>query len=123
MSTLTNYLGTGYAFGIRRLEDAFLYGQSFNRKVHIIIFSDSDFFAMLRSDTDGWSIAEESAKVAGGGATAVLHLHNTKYHAKELERLKSIGWNVHIVNDMKDVVAFAKAFSKAKYDKKGVGKR
>jgi hypothetical protein len=118
MTTLTSYLGTGYAFGIYRLRDVFLSGQTFKRKVHIIVLSDSDLFTMLNVP-DGWAIAEESARVAGGGATAVLHLYEAKWCSDNIERLKSIGWNVHVVNDMKDVVAFAKAFSRAKYDMKG----
>ena len=74
---LTGYLGTGYAFGIPLLADAFAARRPTDRPAHILIVSDHDIFAMLEEKTDGrtgWKIAQEALAAARGGGTFVLHM-------------------------------------------------
>ena len=114
LKVLTGYLGTGYAFGIKRLYDTFIVGEKPKRPAHILIVSDSDLLYMLNSAKKGWEIAEEAAQIAGGGATACLEMRSQ--NNPDIAKLRSIGWTVHLVPDMSAVVTFARAFAKMKYD-------
>jgi hypothetical protein len=71
---LTSYLGTGYAFGILRLEQTFIDGEVAERPCHILVVTDADIFHMLGEVKGGWKIAGVAAERAGGGATIVLDL-------------------------------------------------
>lgn len=115
LATLTDYLGTGYSFGIDRLDQAFLQGAPPERPVHLLVVSDHDWFAMLtRGRADGWEVARRSAAVAGGGATAVLQI-DLDHHARDVARLRACGWEVHAVTSQEEMVAFARAFSRRRY--------
>lgn len=122
---MTNYLGTGYAFGIHRLAETF--DKNFlakqTRPVHILIISDSDMFAMLNTKGDermGWDVAREAIDRCGGGATYVLQIPggtNTLNPRTDsnLVRMQSDGWNVHLVDSMEELLQFAKKFSRMTY--------
>ncbi len=114
LNTLTSYLGTGYAFGILRLKDAFIDAAP-PRETHILIVTDSDLFTMLDRTPEGWEIAEAALKRAGAGGTLALNL-NPAYHDKPIARLKGMGWEVHPVFGQPELLAFARAFSKRKYE-------
>jgi hypothetical protein len=114
LGVMTDYLGTGSAFGIDRLKDTFVACPPRERPTHILVVSDSDFFWMLKTVKTGWDTAAEAPKRAGGGATAVLQLRLGAY-ADDVARLTSLGWGVHVVDSMEEVVAFAQAFARAKY--------
>ncbi len=114
LSVLTDYLGTGYAFGIQRLKDTVVDGPKLPRPTHLLVVSDSDIFSMLGDLKDGWQIAEQAAARAGGGATFVLQIER-KYFQEPVARLESIGWNVYTVKNQEEMVAFAAAFAKARY--------
>jgi hypothetical protein len=118
LRVLTGYLGTGYAFGILRLKEAFLEGGKLKRPAHILIVTDSDFFYMLKEIKTGWEIAQEAVSVAGGGATLVLNIRGPKGHEQEIGRLKDFGWDIHYVVRWGDIVPFARAFSQKKYGEK-----
>lgn len=120
LGTLTSYLGTGYAFGVQRLADAFLQGQPFDRPVHAILITDADLFHMCKELKAGWEIMARAAEVLEGRATAVLQLPWVKHVADDLARLRDCGWSIHLVDSMKDVLAFAKAFSRQTYGRKGL---
>ncbi len=114
LGLLTQYLGTGYAFGIERLETAFPSGTALRRPAHILVVSDSDLFYMLEGHQRGWDIARDAAARAGGGASAVLQVRRQN-HAKPIDRLESLGWRVYCVDSMEELVAFAAAFARLKY--------
>jgi hypothetical protein len=116
MSHLTDYLGTGYAFGILRLKDAFIDAPPPKRPVHILVITDADIFHMLKEVVDGWDIAAQAVKRSGGGGTFVLNIPNPGSYAEPIGRLRGLGWDVHIVNTQQELVAFARAFSKRKYE-------
>lgn len=130
MRSLLNYLGTGYSFGIHRLAETFTEELERTNPVHILIVSDYDIFQMLDEQGDqrlGWDVAKEAVRRAGGGGTYVLQLPG--YHQVEkrfqskLDRMKSDGWHVHMVNSMEEMLDFAKQFSRSRYHQTKVGGR
>ena len=90
---LTGYLGTGYAFGIPLLADAFAARRPTDRPAHILIVSDHDIFAMLDEKTGGrtgWQIAQEALAAARGGGTFVLHMP-PEWEPEKTARLRAAG--------------------------------
>jgi hypothetical protein len=118
MKTLTGYLGTGYSYGILRLKEAFLAGvYEVERPTHILIVTDSDIFHMLGEVKDGYDIARDALAAAQGGGTFILHMGGPGSYPNQIKRLQSFGWDVHYVSDWANLLAFARAFSKAKWGK------
>jgi hypothetical protein len=133
LKTLTDYLGTGFSFGIHRLGEIFVAQTASLRPAHIVIITDNDIFSMLEQTTDGklgWDVARQAATSAGGSATYVLQLPAylmNQSPAKQVispgeERMIRDGWNVAHVDSMDEIVVFAKRFSQASYGKKPAGK-
>ena len=120
MTVLTSYLGTGYAYGIPRLQTPYL--EKVKGKTHLLIVSDDDIFSMLQAQApDGslnFDVAERALNKAGGGGTFVLH-SKARWHKNEVSRLKKMGWGVHFVTDEKEMLAFARAFAGKFYQKSG----
>lgn len=114
LDVLTGYLGTGYAFGIHRLRGEFADRKKGGRPAHILIVTDYDIYSMLKQD-DGWNVARTAVAAAGGGGTYVLHMP-ADWQSAEVAQMRSDGWDVHSVQAMEDLVAFAHAFSKRKYE-------
>lgn len=123
LKTLLNYLGTGYAFGIHRLAETFMPETRPKRPVHILIVSDYDMFAMLDESGNGrvgWDIAREAVQNCGGGGTYVLQLPGYRddvenRYAPQIARMRADGWNVHAVNSLEELLAFARQFSRQRY--------
>jgi hypothetical protein len=123
LNVMTNYLGTGYAFGIHRLAETFGPKYPMPRPVHVLVISDSDMFAMLDETGGGrlgWDIAREAVGHCGGGATYVLQISGGMEALKttsiyRFKEMQSAGWNVHLVDSMEELLVFARQFSRAKY--------
>lgn len=115
LKVLTGYLGTGYAFGIGRLKKTFLDGDPPARTTHILILTDSDIFMMLKEVKGGWRIAREALEVAKGGGSLVLDMDPGWGYQAEIERLRSMGWDVYHVHGDEDLLRFARDFSRAKF--------
>ncbi len=116
LTTLTSYLGTGYAYGIERLRKPFEEKPSV--KSHIIIVTDNDIFSMLDADTQTsqtyWELAEIALKNAGGHGTMVLH-SQPDYNKDLVIRLQKMGWNVYYVTNEDELLKFALEFSQQNY--------
>lgn len=116
LTTLTSYLGTGYAYGIERLRKPF--EQVPAKKSHIVIVTDNDIFSMLDSDTltnqTYWELAELALKNAGGHGTMVLH-SPPDYNKDLVIRLKKMGWKVYYVTNESELLKFAFEFSQQNY--------
>ncbi|MBF4473474.1 hypothetical protein [Flavobacterium sp. HJJ] len=116
LTTLTSYLGTGYAYGIERLRKPF--EEKPNKKSHIVIVTDNDIFSMLNADTETkqthWELAETALKNAGGHGTMVLH-SRPDYQHELVIRLKNMGWNVYYVTNEQELLKFASEFSQQNY--------
>ncbi|MEO8496704.1 MAG: VWA domain-containing protein, partial [Planctomycetota bacterium] len=126
LATLTDYLGTGYAFGIHRLRETFDNLPRGTRPIHILIVSDNDMFKMLDEKASdgptGWDVAARAVDQAGGGATFVLELPDHvlssswgQQSSRYLDKIKAMGWNVSIVSSMEQLVQFARDFSNHNY--------
>lgn len=114
LGILTGYHGTGYAFGLERLRDAFLKGAGPKRPTHILVVSDYDIFHMLEAVPDGWDLIRKAVSAAGGGGTFALEIDPSS-RRKEVGRMRDSGWDVYPVSSQKELVSFARAFSRAKY--------
>jgi hypothetical protein len=116
LTTLTSYLGTGYAYGIERLRKPF--EKEPTKKSHIVIVTDNDIFNMLDSDTQTkqthWELAELALKNAGGHGTMVLHSH-PGYNKDFVIRLEKMGWKVYYVTNETELLKFASEFSQQNY--------
>ncbi|MBU2548392.1 MAG: VWA domain-containing protein [Proteobacteria bacterium] len=117
LKILTGYLGTGYAFGIRRLKETFLDGAKPARPTHVLVVSDSDIFRMLSEVKGGWDLIARTLEAAGGGGTMVLNIPGLNpTWAKKLDRLRETGWLVHLVSSWDELLVFARGFSKTHYE-------
>lgn len=115
LNTLTSYLGTGYAFGIQRLEDQFMNQPPPERPTHALVISDSDMFMMINSVPNGREIVAAIPRICTAGATMVLQIIPGA-RLKEIQELRDAGWKVHIVTNMEEVVAFATQFSRSTWE-------
>ncbi|MCK6522825.1 VWA domain-containing protein [Myxococcota bacterium] len=116
---LTDYLGTGYSYGILRLKETFLDAPPPKNPVHLLIVSDSDIFHMLGAIKEGWDIFAQALTQAGGGGTLVLDLPFAEHYAPQLDRVRSLGWGVHLVRSQEELLSFARAFSRLRFGPKG----
>src|SRR5262249_53574987 len=99
LKVLTGYLGTGYSFGIHRLQDTFASRKSSDRPVHILIVSDHDMFSMLDQQHEGrlgWEIARDAVTQARAGGTYALNMPRD-WEPKKVARMRADGWQVHSV--------------------------
>ncbi len=116
LAILTGYLGTGYAYGIRRLDASILAcSDAFVRPIHLLIVTDSDIFRMLEDTQDGWGIFARAVEVTGGGATLVLDRSDRAHYQDALDRISSCGWDIHHVTDQEELVVFARHFARKHY--------
>ncbi len=112
LGVLTDYLGTGCAFGLPRLAKTFAHPRPGARPVHLLVVSDSDFFGEIDGTAHGWAIAKKAVDNAGGGASAVLRLANADHYAPHLEKLRGAGFTPYLVATEAELVAFARAFAR-----------
>lgn len=120
LSVLTDYLGTGYAFGIHRLDETFAQRKPGDPPAHLLIITDTDIYSMLESDfkkRKGWDVAREAVIAAGGGATYVLHTTGEPYKNAAEKRMRDDGWSVYHVWEWEDLVAFAADFSRRHFER------
>ena len=120
LTVLTSYLGTGYSFGIPRLNTPF--SNPSKPKSHIILVSDDDIFSMLDAkkelgEESNWVIIEKSLKNAGGVGTLVLH-SSRDWRKAEIKRLTDMGWFIYFVTNEQELLDFATEFSKNHYNSK-----
>ena len=118
LAILTDYLGTGFGFGMHHLGPVFDKRRPEGRACHILIVTDGDVFAMLadrQKKRDGWEVARTAAAQARGGATYVLNIP-PRYHQEELVRMQTDGWDVHHIRLWEDLIAFAQAFASKTYE-------
>ncbi|MFN7950405.1 MAG: VWA domain-containing protein [bacterium] len=116
LGVLTDYLGTGASFGLPRLVEAFVAAPRRTRPAHVLVVSDSDLFGEIEGTRNGWELARRATERAGGGATAVLRLDGAAHHAPWLEKLAAAGFEPHVVASQEELVSFARAFARRKFE-------
>jgi len=119
LKILTGYIGGWTCFPIHLLRDTFKERTKQDRAVHILHISDDGIDTMFNTDEKGnvgWDVARMALENGRGGGTMVLNLWQDWTAYPVLVRAhKEQGWDVHRVQTWDQLVAFARAFSKAKY--------
>lgn len=123
LAVLTSYLGTGYSFGVPRLNTPFSNPSKIGS--HIVLVTDDDIFSMLdavkeNKEESNWVIIERALKNAGGVGTLVLH-SNQEWHKEEVTRLKEMGWFIYYVTNEEQLLDFASKFSTNHYSNRRKG--
>jgi nucleoside-diphosphate-sugar epimerase len=123
LGVLTGYFGDGTAFPIHVLRETYATRKPGARAAHILVISDDGVSTMLDSDergNSGWQIAAKALAEAAGGGTLVLNLpDNWEAHAgpyADIRRARDeLGWYVHRVASLEELVEFARQFSRLRY--------
>ncbi|HEX8833331.1 MAG TPA: hypothetical protein VF719_03985, partial [Abditibacteriaceae bacterium] len=120
LQILTGYIGGATAFPIHLLRNTFQPRDASDRPAHILVISDDGVTTMFDSDergNSGWDIARMALEKARGGGTLVLNLYREIDHFAPLVRARNEGWNLHRVQNWDDLLAFARDFSRANYER------
>ncbi len=112
LGVLTDYLGTGWSFGLSRLVQTFVEAPPLTRPAHVVVVSDTDFFNEVDRTKHGWELAKRAVERAGAGATAVLRLADPSAYQAWLDKLHDAGFESHCVASEEELVSFARAFAR-----------
>lgn len=121
---LTGHFGGATAFPIHKLRDTFINRKEHERACHILHISDDGITTMFDTDErgrSGWDIASMALKRAGAGGTMALNLYADWQNADDpaMAHLRAAhteqGWQIHAVNDLSQLVAFAREFAHTHY--------
>ncbi|MEK7323982.1 MAG: VWA domain-containing protein [Chloroflexota bacterium] len=118
LGILTGYLGGATAFPIHILREAHKNRKPTDRAVHILNISDDGITTMFDKDeqgNSGWDISRMALEKGRGGGSMVLNLWQGWEKNADLSRAHSEGWQISVVRSWEELIAFAKAFSAAKY--------
>lgn len=126
LAVLTGHFGGGTAFPIHRLRETFAQRASTAPPAHILVVSDDGVSTMFDTDeqgNSGWDVSAQALARARGGGTLVLQLP-TRWDQQQaphssfdaiLRARDQYGFAVHAVTNLDELVAFARAFSRARY--------
>jgi len=119
LQVLTGYIGGSTTFPLHVLRDTYQRRQPGDRPVHILIISDDGVTTMFGKDEQGhsgWDISREALEKARVGGTLVLNLSGDWHKNKDLARANAEqNWQIHVVRNWDELLAFAKWFSQLKY--------
>jgi hypothetical protein len=115
LRVLTGFFGGGTAFPIHVLRDTYANRPADAGPAHVLVISDDGVTTMFERDEqarDGREVVNHALEQAGGGATMVLNLWGQLQQDAALVQATQDGWDIHVVRDWADLVAFATAFSR-----------
>lgn len=126
LRVMTGFFGGATAFPIHRLRETYSQRTPRDRAVHILHLSDDGITTMFEGDgrgNSGWDIAAQALQAARGGGTMALNLFSplpadigaAKGWSADLVRARMEGWDIHVVRDMSELLAFARDFSRRHY--------
>lgn len=128
LRVLTGFFGGATAFPIHRLHETYARRTERERAVHVLHLSDDGITTMFDRDelgNSGWDIAAQALRAARGGGTMALNLYSPlpsaiadaagKGWTADLVRARAAGWQIHVVRDMTELLAFARDFSRQHY--------
>lgn len=121
---LTGHFGGATAFPIHKLRDTFSSRGEHERDCHILHISDDGITTMFTEDergNSGWEVAAQALQRGRAGGTMALNLwqdwrsSNTQC-SRDLQKAHiEQGWHIHMVNDLAQLVDFAREFSRRHY--------
>ena len=126
LRVLTGFYGGGTAFPIHVLRETWSKRTRADRPGHVLVISDDGVSTMFDKDekgNSGWDVSRAALANARGGGTLVLQLtdaweqyvgHSKPYAAIQRAR-DELGFAVHRVATLEDLVDFARAFSRLRY--------
>ncbi len=131
LKVLVGYFGGATAFPIHRLRSTYAERSARARAVHILHISDDGITTMFEQDergNSGWDVAAQALRAARAGGTMALNLYSplpatlagAKGWSADLLRAREQGWDIHVVRDMADLLAFARDFSQRHYQQPAV---
>lgn len=118
LAVLTGFFGGGTAFPIHVLRDTYAGRDPGAPPAHVLVISDDGVTTLFDRDErgrDGREVARAAIAAAGGGATMVLNLWQELEQNEQLRAARDDGWDIHVVREWADLVAFARAFSRRAY--------
>jgi hypothetical protein len=128
LRVLTGHFGGATAFPIHVLRDTFEKRPLTAPPTHILVVSDDGVSTMFDPDeraNSGWDVTARALERARGGGTLVLQLpvewekntggYNAEAYKAIARARDQYGFAVHAVASLDDLVAFARAFSRARY--------
>jgi len=124
LRVMTGFFGGATAFPIHITRDTFAARTPSDPPAHVLIVSDEGVTTMYDRDEagrDGGEVMRRAIEQAGGGATMVLNLWGELENDEKLLQAQREGWDIHVVREWADLVAFARAFSRKQYEEPGTG--
>jgi hypothetical protein len=132
LGVLVGYFGGATAFPIHRLRHTYAQRPASARAVHILHISDDGITTMFEPDergNSGWDVSAQALRSARAGGTMALNLYSplpatlagARGWTADLLRAQQQGWDLHVVRDMADLLAFARDFSRRHYASPGIG--
>lgn len=125
LEVLTGFFGGATAFPLHKLRDTFEARTRGDRPCHILHISDDGITTLFADDergNSGWAIAARALAIGGAGGTMALNIprdwrtHPWSQHWRsDLERAEREGWDLHALEQLEDLLAFARAFSRRHY--------
>jgi len=129
LEVLTGFFGGNTAFPIHRLRDTWcgprLQPKPRARPAHILMISDNGIDTMFARDeqrNSGWDVAASALKAAGAGGTMALQTWrggdaaSIMAHYPILRRAAvEQGWQISAIQELQDLLDFARAFSRRHY--------
>jgi hypothetical protein len=118
LQVLTGFFGGATAFPIHVVRDTYERRPADAGPAHVLVVSDDGVTTMFDQDErgrDGRDVVNHALAQAGGGATMVLNLWGDLQRDPRLVEAAADGWDIHVVRDWADLVAFATAFSRRAY--------
>jgi hypothetical protein len=121
LGVITGYIAGGTAFPLHVLRDTYANRKPSDPPAHIVVISDDGADTILANDekgTPGSDLCAMALHAARGGGTMVLNLASPdSWPARE--PLQQLGFRIHAVTDWEQLVAFARAFVRENYARRG----
>ncbi len=127
LRVLTGFYGGATCFPIHCLRETFCGPSPRPRPTHILHLSDDGITTMFAQDekgNSGWDIAARALAAGAAGGTMALNMaanwDSGEYRGwggskADLVRARKEGWDIHAIEDMADLVEFARRFSRRHY--------
>jgi len=112
-------LGGGTAFPLHILRKTYKNRKPADRRVHILVISDSGIDTIFQQDelgNSGEDLTKTALEKAGGGATFVLNLYQNNWkRVPVFVKLSEFGIEICRISGWEDLVIFSKNFAKRKF--------